>query len=306
MSAPVAVGATIRIYLVDGTPQGLRVVDKIGWTGSCLAFARADYGTARSRPEVMRTGAYLLLGPDPAGHRPHRLYIGEADEVRARLDLHQKEKEFWTHGFVLSTKDESLNKAHVRYLEARLLEQARLADNAVVDNGTAPPRPHLAEAEVADMEAYLSNALTLLPLVGVHAFEVPEPEASRSPTSTATHVAKGTAISGGARTYYLKSPKTDAEGRDDAKGFTVFEGALGRAETKVMIPVYRELRQRLLAEGILVPHGTDQIRLTKTYVFDSPSSAASVLGGGSKNGRIEWKDAAGRSLKQNQEATTVA
>jgi hypothetical protein len=34
-------GTTIRIYLVDGTPQGLRLVDKSGWTGSCLAFARA-------------------------------------------------------------------------------------------------------------------------------------------------------------------------------------------------------------------------------------------------------------------------
>ncbi|WP_442978133.1 DUF4357 domain-containing protein [Saccharothrix sp. 6-C] len=57
---------------------------------------------------------------------------------------------------------------------------------------------------------------------------------------------------------------------------------------------------------MLVKHGSDQIRLTRTYVFDSPSSAASVLSGGSKNGRTEWRDAQGRSLRANQEAMTVA
>lgn len=39
-------------------------------------------------------------------------------------------------------------------------------------------------------------------------------------------------------------------------------------------------------------------------MFDSPSSAASVLAGGSKNGRDEWRDSHGRSLKENQERAT--
>ncbi|GLW94201.1 hypothetical protein Aglo03_50170 [Actinokineospora globicatena] len=49
-----ASGATIRLFLVDGTPQGIRVVDRSQWTGVCLAFSRADYTRARLRDEFTR------------------------------------------------------------------------------------------------------------------------------------------------------------------------------------------------------------------------------------------------------------
>ena len=198
---------------------------------------------------------------------------------------------------MLTTKDDSLNKAHVRWLEARLLQIAAEAGTAVLDNGTAPPLPYLSESDEADMAWYLENALTLLPMVGVSQFEILE----GSPTSPETAVAV-TPLEG--TTYYLSTVRTTAAGRDDPRGFTVLEGACGRREKKVMTRAYAALRDRLIEDGTLVEHGEDQLRLTKTYVFDSPSSAASVLAGGSKNGRDEWKDAEGRSLKQNQEWAT--
>jgi hypothetical protein len=296
---------------VDGTPQGLRVVERMGWTGSCLAFARSDYAQARSRPEVARAGVYVLVGPDPDGHRTQRVYVGEADEVRTRLDAHQKEKDFWTHGFVLSTKDESLNKAHVRYLESRLLRIARVVDAASLDNGTAPPLPRLSEPEVAEMETYLRDALTLFPLVGVTVFdlvdteEVPEPRTGGTATDAAWTPPSGDVVptTGPVHgpAFFLRTHLTQAEGRDDARGFLVYEGATARAEAKVMIRSYQQIRDRLISEGTLVPHGVGQLRLTKNFVFESPSAAASVLSGGSKNGRISWVDGTGRTLKERQE-----
>jgi hypothetical protein len=82
----------------------------------------------------------------------------------------------------------------------------------------------------------------------------------------------------------------------------VFEGAVGRKVKKVMLPGYGQLRDRLVQEGILVADG-DHVRLTKSHLFDSPCAAASVLSGGNKNGRTEWRNAAGRTLKQLQEQT---
>jgi hypothetical protein len=288
-------GVTIRVFLVDGTPQGLRVVDRAGWTGTCLAFARADYTEARQRPEAARTGVYVLVGQDE-NDRP-RLYVGEGDDVSARLDNHHRSKDFWTHGYILTAKDDSLNKAHVRWLEARLLQIAAEAGTAGLDNGTAPPPPYLSESDQADMEAYLDNALTLLPLVGVTLFEILERTSASPGTAVAVTPPEGTR-------YYLNTVLTEATGLDDPRGFTVLEGACGRREKKVMTSAYERLRDKLIEDGTLVEHGTGQLRLTRTYVFDSPSSAASVLAGGSKNGRDEWKDAQGRSLKQNQERAT--
>jgi hypothetical protein len=43
-------------------------------------------------------------------------------------------------------------------------------------------------------------------------------------------------------------------------------------------------------------------RFTQDYSFSSPSTAAAVVLGRSANGRIEWKDAQGRTLKALQEA----
>ena len=150
-------GTTIRIFLVDGVPQGVRVVDRTGWTGACLAFSRADYVRARQRDEVTTAGVYVLTGPDPERSDVERVYVGEADEVRARLDQHQREKDFWTAAYVFVSKDRSLNKAHVRYLEARLVTLAREAGRAVLENSTAPQYRGLSEAETADMDAYLDD-----------------------------------------------------------------------------------------------------------------------------------------------------
>lgn len=291
-------GVTIRIFLVDGTPQGLRLLERMGWTGSFLAFARADYPNARARPELSRTGAYVLVGPDPEGRRTQRVYVGEADDIRVRLDAHQKEKDFWTHGYVLSTKDGSLNKAHARYLEARLLGLARTADNALLDNGTAPGLVGLSEPEVAEMETYLDNVLPLFELVGIDVFEPAEEAASgMEALSEPPPDARAPRL-------FLRTQLTEAQGEDRARGFLVFEGALGRSQKKVMMPGYEQLRDRLVQEGMPVREG-EHVRLTKSHLFDSPSAAASVLSGGNKNGRIEWKDASGQTLKKLQEQSTT-
>ncbi|BCM70687.1 MULTISPECIES: GIY-YIG nuclease family protein [Streptomyces] len=296
-------GASIRIFLIDGTPQGLRLIERIGWTGCCLSFSRADYDRARQRAELKRSGVYVLVGADPDGVRPTRVYVGEGEEVRVRIDSHIREKDFWSSGFVLSTKDDSLNKAHIRYLEARLIAMARTARIAALDNGTNPDAlGRLSEPETADMEAYLDEALILLPLLGVTAFEIyDEPEASAVMPVTKDDQAQ---IAG--KRYLLKTQLTEAEGYSDARGFAVLAGALARKETKVMHPGYRRIREELVAEGVLADENDQQYRLSRTFIFDSPSSAASVLSGGSKNGRTEWRDERGRTIKDNEEATAAS
>ncbi|MFI0510969.1 hypothetical protein RKD19_008110 [Streptomyces canus] len=292
-------GASIRIFLIDGTPQGMRLTERIGWTGCCLSFSRSDYDRARHRAELQRSGVYVLVGADPQGARPVKIYVGEGEEIRTRLDAHVREKDFWSSAFVLSTKDDSLNKAHIRYLEARLIAMAHAAQIATVDNATNPAAlGRLSEPETADMESYLDEALTLLPLLGVTAFEIyDEPEISAAEVTS-----DDKAQIAGTR-YRLKTQQTEAEGYSDSRGFAVLAGALARREAKVMVGGYQRIREELIADGILVPENDQQYRLTRTYIFDSPSSAASVLAGGSKNGRTEWKDDHGRTIKDNEEAT---
>jgi hypothetical protein len=122
---------SIRLFLADGRADGLRLIEKSNWTGLGLVCARSDYTRVRRRDEWARPGVYLLTGPAEGDGSRDRLYIGEADDVRDRVDNHVRNKDFWTNIVAFTSKDGNLNKAHVRYLETRLLQLAVAADRVV-------------------------------------------------------------------------------------------------------------------------------------------------------------------------------
>jgi hypothetical protein len=197
------------------------------------AFLAAMPSRVRRRDEWSRPGVYLLTGPSAGETSKDRLYIGEADDVRDRLDNHFRNKEFWTSVIAFTSKDDNLNKAHVRYLEARLIQAASEADRVAVENNTAPPLPRLSEADRADMEGYLAEMLVILPVLGVMAFE------SVARAAPATDLLR------------LTAKQAEASGADGPEGFVVFEGSLARLDEVTSIhPYLTTLRQRLVSEGV--------------------------------------------------------
>jgi hypothetical protein len=138
----------------------------------------------KTRPELQQIGVYLLLGPRPDGEG-ELLYVGEGDPIRPRLESHYAQKDFWTRAIGFVAVGGLLNKAHVQFLEARLIALARAAKRVPLDNGNFPNEPTLSEADRADMEVFLSHMLGMLPVLGVHAFEsAPAMAAKASPMLT--------------------------------------------------------------------------------------------------------------------------
>jgi hypothetical protein len=170
---------TIRVFVADGDPDGVRLVDRLNWTGVGVVFPRDRWHVARNRVELGRTGIYILVGYKEGDEDLPTLYIGEGDVVRDRIESHAQTKEFWEHAYVFTTSNSGLNKAHVRWLERELIQQAKKAARSKLDNGTAPPEPPLGEAERADSRAFLQEILQVLPIMGLRAFE--EPKAIATP-----------------------------------------------------------------------------------------------------------------------------
>lgn len=54
---------SLRIFVPDGKPDGLRVIEKSNWTGIGLVFPRSEFSAAKSREESERTGVYILVSP---------------------------------------------------------------------------------------------------------------------------------------------------------------------------------------------------------------------------------------------------
>jgi hypothetical protein len=198
---------SITIFLADGLPDGRREVEITGWIGQAVVCPRSRFPEAKANREFARSGVYVLRGPSEAGDLP-TVYVGEGDPTRPRLEQHYREKDFWTSLIVFTSKNENLNKAHVQYLESRLVSLARTAKRCIVNNNNNPQLPALGVADRAAMEAFLEDMLLIYPLLGLTAFEVPV-IGRRSDTTT----------------LYLKAKGVVARGYDNDEGFVVLEGS---------------------------------------------------------------------------------
>ena len=156
---------SIKIFLPNGDPDGLRTIEKSNWSGCGIVVPRSLFGEARQRKELARTGVYVLVGP-PEGSGLPRIYVGEGDPIRPRLEKHASEKDFWTSCIAFTSKDENLNKAHVQQLEARLIALAAQAKRCTLDNGNVPQLPSLSESDAADAEGFRAEMLLCFPLLG--------------------------------------------------------------------------------------------------------------------------------------------
>lgn len=278
----------LRIFVADGDPDGLRLVTRSNWIGKAVVFPRALFSQVRNRSEFQQTGVYLLMGPRPEGEG-EMLYVGEGDPVLERLKEHYAIKDFWTRAVFFVAGTEHLNKAHVQFLESQLVSRARAAKRIPLDNLTKPTEPTLSEADRANMNVFLDNMLGMLPLLGIDAFEQSPITISTIQTPLLTCHGKG----------------VSATGYDTPQGFVVKAGSFASGEEapslKDYFPNLTKIRADLVERGVLVSEG-NKFRFTQDYTFNSPSQASSVVFANSSNGRVDWKDSSGTTLKQLQEA----
>ena len=188
-----------------------------------------------------------------------------------------------------TSKDANLNKAHIEYLEHRLVDLAAKAKRCRLENGNVPGKPSLSEADEADAEAFLDELLLCFPVLGVTVFEKPE----YKPASR--------------QIFWLKNRGVVAQGYESEDGFVVKKGSTAALEPVPSAhPFSVTLRAELLASGIFQARDTQFWELTDDYEFSSPSTAAAVLVGASINGRDYWKTADGVSLKEIQSRPVAA
>jgi hypothetical protein len=275
---------SVRLFLPGGDPDGVKISN---WTGSGLVIPRPLFSETRQRSELLRAGVYLLIGPGEESQLS-RLYVGEGDPIGPRLDSHAKGKDFWTHLVAFTSKDQNLNKAHVQFLESRLIELARAAKRCTLDNGNTPAAPSLSEADAAEVEGFLADVLLCLPVLGYGFFE-----SAPSPAPSAIE-------------FVLSGRGIEARGYESPTGFIVRAGSrAAKSEVKSIHNYMHDLRQSLIEQGVFADKA-DFYEVTQDYPFNSPSTASGVILGRSSNGRVEWKTKDGRTLKSIQDIEVPA
>jgi len=277
--------ATIKLFLPRGDAKSLRTAEISNWTGKAVAAPRTELDELLAREELDKAGVYILIGTDPLTNAP-RAYIGEAEVIRERLKQH-KTKEFWVSAIVFVSKDENLTKAHVRYLENRLLAEATTINRFTLEQNQAGGS-RLPESDREDMEVFLAHIRQLLPVLGSDILApIAQPAAKAQP--------------GGI--LFCRMKGAEARGQRTANGFVIFQGSTAVLEDRPSAenyPYATAQRKQLLTEGTLIEKEGFLV-FTKDAEFASPSAAAVVIHGGNASGLTAWKTKDGKSLKQLDE-----
>jgi len=279
-----AIGKLISIFLVDGIPDGRLAGEISNWTGKAFKIPRKLLKVSAKREELAKAGVYFLFGKSEENPDEDAVYIGEAEEAYKRLTQHQN-LEFWNEAVVFISKDENLNKAHVKYLESKLYEMIKASKRYTVLNASTPTCPIISESEQAVMTEFMSNLRVLINTLGYKVLEPLTDPAERQKD-----------------TYFIKAAR-GANGKAviTNEGVVVIKGSeIATSTVPSMAPAFVKQRQKLIDEGVI--EKTDgKLFFTRDYLFPSPSTAAAIVMGRNANGRAEWKDKKGKTLKENEE-----
>lgn len=302
-----ALGKSIRIYLADGGVTGIRHGEIVNWTGQAIACPRTRFPELKEWAEAKRPGVYFLFGKnDESGQ--DAVYIGEAEVVLDRLHSHISGKNFWTELVAFTSKDDNLTKAHVRYLESRLVTLASDAERYTIENSTCPQLPSLPRADRDAMEEFMGGVQTLLGVLGHRVLEpliehaaVITPYKSNSPSQTTAQVSPELPTHSPVtplqqQVFHLNTKNLTATAVRTDEGLVVLKNSEAAQEIKNSLPAgSRTLRENLISSGTLVTEG-ETFKFTKDHLFSSPSQAAAVIVGYSISGPEHWKTPSGMSF----------
>jgi Domain of unknown function (DUF4357) len=253
----------------------------VNWTGHVLSAPRTRLEAALKRDELRRTGVYLLFGDEFGSDLP-AVYIGEGDDVSSRLYSHAKDdqKAFWERFIAVTNKDMNLTKAHIKYLEGRLISMLKDAKKCDVRNKTEPTFDKLPEADISDMESFLEELKIVLPVVGFDFLRKPV-VASRE-ASKSQLIEQFFALAHPKKGIFARATEIDGE-------FVILSGSTGSLnESQSFDEARQAFRHQVFDTGRAVKANQETFRTTENIAFSSPSAAAVFLFGTSRNGRTDW------------------
>lgn len=259
---------TIQMCIFDGNPNGRIMCELSNWNGRVYKISRSELNEFSKRNDSDYTGVYFLFGKN--SDNDETIYIGEAERMVTRLKQHLKDDAYWNDCVVVLSKDNVLNKAHVKFLENSFFHIAKDANRSEIVNNTIPTRSSVSEFDESMLIEFIDNTKLLVNTLGYKSFEKNERQNNDNVLLFNIVAARGANATG-----YLVSD-----------GFLVRKGSsIANSTVPSMSKNLIELRERLIEKEII----NDSFEFTKDFVFSSPSLAAAVVMGKNANGRTEWK-----------------
>lgn len=276
-------GRSIELFLANGTADSLIIAELSNWNGKAIKIPRIEVSECK-RDDIKEPGVYFLFCKEE--DNTDSVYIGESENVKERLVQHirdysaEKEKYYWTTAIIFIGRD--LNKAHIRYLEDRLVSEARLAKRYEILTKSTYGKTVLKESQIAAMEEFIDNIRVLINALG---YKVLEPMVINDKDSV-----------GDDEKFYMSTGSAHAEGLVTTEGFVLLAGAVinEKVSEKSLSKGAVALRKKIIDSGKV----NENCTTVEDILFSSSSAAVDFVTGYSVSGPKTWKTVDGRTLKE--------
>ena len=286
------------MFLMDGEVTGKIKCTLSNWTGVIYKIPRIQLGDLKSRDEMKQSGIYFLFGRDEDKQKDVT-YIGQAttrkngEGVLLRIQEHTRDThaDYFNDVIILTTQNNSFGPTEISYLENKFTQLAKEAGRYIVKNGNDPNPGNVTEEKESELDEIIENTLMIIGTLGYRVFVPMTKKVSQDfidNHSTYLYLKRKT----------KKSNKViEATCEQTTEGFVVLEGSQVEIMDSPSLPAsLKEMRQNLIASQVI----QDGV-LKEKQLFSSPSYAAAFLLGMQTNGRTDWKDQDGRTLKELEE-----
>ena len=288
----------INMFLMDGEVTGKIKCTLSNWTGVIYKIPRIQLGDLKSRDEMKQSGIYFLFGRDEDKQKDVT-YIGQAttrkngEGVLLRIQEHTRDThaDYFNDVIILTTQNNSFGPTEISYLENKFTQLAKEAGRYIVKNSNDPNPGNVTEEKESELDEIIENTLMIIGTLGYRVFVPMTKEVSQDLTdnhSTYLYLKRKT----------KKSNKViEATCERTTEGFVVLEGSQVEIMDSPNLPAsLKEMRQNLIDSQVI----QDGV-LKEKQLFSSPSYAAAFLLGMQTNGRTDWKNQDGRTLKELEE-----
>ncbi len=272
---------TLQIFLPNGDPSSLRVVEQTTSIMRLIEVPRRDLAAFIELDDAKQVGVYFLI----IGENKDSLYIGQSGEVGKRLMRHhQEEKKDWDRALVLVSLTQNLTQTHALYLESLSIDKAKACGRYELTNGNQGQAPYTPIPLKADCEEMHEIGRLLLTTLGYPIFEsLTEPGLYDKETL-----------------FYCTRGGVDAQGLYTNEGMVILKGSRSPTKTdRKTEPRLVEQRRELLEKGVLTLQDDDAV-FERDYLCKTPSGASCLLLQAASNGWTDWKTEQGATLHDYQ------
>ena len=291
----------LQILLNDEEIDGKKTVYVANRDIRCEYVPRHKVSTFKSD----YVAVYLLIGSDE--EQGDLIYVGETEEAAIRLLNHDKKKEFWDYAYFFFSNTHNLNKADVKFLEAKIYQAIKEAGRYKLENASIPKESHvhdIRQSELMDMfktiEFILGGAFNLFP------FKKVDLQLEVNETKEKINHLKKQLDELEKETFYMTQKGADAKGYllGEGKKFVVLKGSK-TASIEKAANSFKEISaatnlERLKKQGVL-QEIDGYYQFNEAHIFNSPSGASDLIYLGATNGWKEWKNKEGESLEKLRE-----